>query len=224
MPSFTTSHLSHATTILSQVCLSAISLSRKPLDIWNPTNCCHRGHFRETSSPRCTSRLRANTAGALGVGDVNRNDTCHSSSVNGNAWTRFRSWKFNWISQTNHQLRKKFNILILIWDITLRTSYRTERQTVKSNGESLTIWLLLQPSVTGVTISLLVSGLTVDILSTFCCVFYVNLMLRNFEFGVLLFNCFLYRQNLTRLKCFTRYGHYASEVEDIIIGRLAVVS
>jgi len=53
----------------------------------------------------------------------------------------------------------------------------------------LTIRLLLQPSVNGVAVSLLVSGLTVDILSTFCGVFMVQcvkLMLRIFEFGVLL--------------------------------------
>jgi len=68
-----------------------------------------------------------------------------------------------------------------------------------------------------------------DILSTYmyCNVFmvhYVKLMLRMFEFGVLLFDCFVYRQNVTCLEHFTRYGHYADEVEDIIIGRLAVVS
>ena len=74
---------------------------------------------------------------------------------------------------------------------------------------------------------LLVSGLTVDILSTFCGVFMVEcvkVMLRIFEFGVLLFDCFVYRQNVSCLKRFTRYGHYAGEVEDIIIGRVAVVS
>ena len=49
-------------------------------------------------------------------------------------------------------------------------------------------------------------------------------MLRIFEFGVSLFDSFVYCQNVTRLKRFTRYGHYAGEVEDIIIGRLAVVS
>jgi len=64
-----------------------------------------------------------------------------------------------------------------------------------------------------------------EILSTFCGVFTaqcVNLMLRIFEFGVLLFDCFVYRQSVTCLKRFTRYGHYAGEVEDM--GRLAVVS
>jgi len=49
-------------------------------------------------------------------------------------------------------------------------------------------------------------------------------MLRIFEFGFLLFDCFVYLQNVTFLKRFTRYGHYAGEVEDIIIGRFAVVS
>ena len=87
--------------------------------------------------------------------------------------------------------------------------------------------LLLQPSVSGVAISLLVSGLTMDILSTFCSVFMVQcikFMLIIFRFGVLLFDCFVYRPMLTCLKRFTRYGHYTGEVEDIIIGRLAVVS
>ena len=87
--------------------------------------------------------------------------------------------------------------------------------------------MLLQPSVSGVAISLLVSGLTVDILNTFCGVFTVHcvkLMLRIFEFDVLLFDGFVYRQNVTCLKRFTRYGHYTDEVEDIITGRLAVVS
>jgi len=42
----------------------------------------------------------------------------------------------------------------------------------------------------------------------------VKLMLATFEFGVLLFDCFVYRQNITCLKRFTRYGHYAGGVED----------
>jgi len=77
----------------------------------------------------------------------------------------------------------------------------------------------LQPSVSGVAVSLLVSA-------NFCGVFVVQcvkLMLRIFEFRVLPFECFVYRQNVTCLKRLTRYGHYAGEVEDIIIGRLAVV-
>jgi len=49
-------------------------------------------------------------------------------------------------------------------------------------------------------------------------------MLIIFEFGVLLFYCFVYRQNLVCLKRFIRLGHYAGEMQDIIIGRLAVVS
>ena len=49
-------------------------------------------------------------------------------------------------------------------------------------------------------------------------------MLRIFEFGVLLFDCFVYRQNLTCWKRITSYRYYAGEVEDIIIGILAVVS
>jgi len=39
----------------------------------------------------------------------------------------------------------------------------------------------------------------------------VKLMLRIFEFGVLLFDGFVYRQNVTCLKSFTRYGHYAGD-------------
>ena len=49
-----------------------------------------------------------------------------------------------------------------------------------------------------------------------------KLMLRIFEFGALLFNCFVYRQNVTCLKRFTRYGCYAGKVVDIIIGILVV--
>jgi len=67
----------------------------------------------------------------------------------------------------------------------------------------------------------------VDILGTFCGVFMVQcvkLLLIIFEFGILPFDCFVYHQNVTCLKRFTRYGHYAGEVEDIIIGKLAVVS
>ena len=85
-------------------------------------------------------------------------------------------------------------------------------------GESWTVRLLWQPAVRGVAISLLVSGLTVDILSTFYCdivtVQCIKLTLRIFESGVLLFDCFVYRQNVTYLKRFTRHRHYAGEVED----------
>ena len=74
----------------------------------------------------------------------------------------------------------------------------------------------MQPSVSGVAVSLLMSELTVNILSTFCGVFevqYTKLMLRIFEFGVLLFDCFVYPQTVTYLKRFIRCGHYAGEVE-----------
>jgi len=56
----------------------------------------------------------------------------------------------------------------------------------------------------------------VDILSIFgvCVVQCVKLMLRSFEFGVLLFDCFVYYQNVTCPRRVTRYGHYADEVED----------
>jgi len=47
----------------------------------------------------------------------------------------------------------------------------------------------------------------------------VKLMLGIFEFGVLLFDRFVCRQNVTCLKRFIRYGHYAGEVEDIIMPR-----
>jgi len=72
--------------------------------------------------------------------------------------------------------------------------------------------MLLQPSVSGVSVCLLVSGLTVDVLSTFCGVFMVQsikLMLIIFEYTVLLSDYFVYRQDVTCLKRFTRYGHYA---------------
>ena len=81
----------------------------------------------------------------------------------------------------------------------------------------MTVHLLLQPPVSGIAISLLVSGLTVDILSIFCGVFivrYVKLMLRIFEFGVLSFDCFVYHENVTCVKHYARYGHYTGEVED----------
>ena len=51
----------------------------------------------------------------------------------------------------------------------------------------------------------------------------VKLMLRIFEVGVQLFDCFVYGQNVTCLKRFSRYRHYTDEVEDIIIARLTVV-
>jgi len=87
--------------------------------------------------------------------------------------------------------------------------------------------LLSQPSVSGVVVSLLVSGLMLENVEHILWCFYgqcVTSVLRIFEFGVLLFDCFVYHQNVTCLKRFTRYGHYAGDVEGIIIGRLAVVS
>jgi len=73
----------------------------------------------------------------------------------------------------------------------------------------VTIRLLLQPSVSGVAESLLLSGLTVDILSIFCdgfmvhCVKFVNFC----TCGFLLFDGFVCRQNVTCLEQFV-YGHY----------------
>ena len=79
--------------------------------------------------------------------------------------------------------------------------------------------------------SLLVSGLMVDILSTYCDGFVVHcvkLMRSKFlQLWLLLFDslCLSLKCNdLICLKHFTRYGHYAREVEDIIIARLAIVS
>ena len=67
------------------------------------------------------------------------------------------------------------------------TSCRTETEIVRR--------LLLQPSVSGVVVSLFVSALTVDILSTFCDRFVVQcvqLMLRTFlHLLFLLFDCFV---------------------------------
>jgi len=57
----------------------------------------------------------------------------------------------------------------------------------------------------------------------FHCVKSVKLLLRIFEFGALPFDCFVYRQSVTCLKRFTRYGHYAGEMEDTIIQKLEVV-
>jgi len=60
----------------------------------------------------------------------------------------------------------------------------------------VTVSLLVSRLTVDVTVSLLVSRLTVDIFSTFCAVFAVQcvkLMLKIFEFGVLLFDCFVYR-------------------------------
>jgi len=50
----------------------------------------------------------------------------------------------------------------------------------------------------------------------------VKLILKIFDFRVLLFDCFVYRQNVTCLKRFTRYVHYVGDMEDI--GRLTQLS
>jgi len=67
----------------------------------------------------------------------------------------------------------------------------------------------------------------VDVPSTFWVVFMVQcvqLILRIFELGVLLFDSFVYCQNVTCLKRFTKYGHYTAEVGNVIIARLSLVS
>jgi len=51
----------------------------------------------------------------------------------------------------------------------------------------------------------------------------VNLMLRIFECRVLLFDCFFTKIELVT-ETFFRVWAFAGEVEDIIIGRLTVVS
>jgi len=92
----------------------------------------------------------------------------------------------------------------------LMTSCRTETETVSRMEK-------LDHSIVVADISqwrrhLAVSLLTEDILSTFCGVFMVpcvKLMPRIYEFGVLLFYSFVYRQNVTCI----RYGHYAGEWE-----------
>jgi len=85
----------------------------------------------------------------------------------------------------------------------------------------LTIQLLLQSSVSGVVVTLLVSGLTVDILSTFCHGFvvqHVKLMLSKFlHLWFLPFDCFVRHQNVACLKRFTMY---VGKMEDIMIVRL----
>ena len=81
--------------------------------------------------------------------------------------------------------------------------------------------MLLQRSVSGVAVSLLVSALTVDILSTFrgvVMVRCVKLILTVFEVEVLLFDCFVYSQNigLTSLKRLPGMG-ITQMMENIII-------
>ena len=86
-----------------------------------------------------------------------------------------------------------------------------------------TVQLLLQSSVSGVAISLLESGsrrtfwahFVMDARFSVLSKCWVNFRIE----GFLLFDCFVCRQNVTRLKRFARYGHYTGEVEDIIITR-----
>ena len=66
------------------------------------------------------------------------------------------------------------------------------------NGESWTIGLLLQPSVSGVAVSLFMSGLTVDILSTFCGVV-VDQCAKLTQRTFLWFDGFVYCQNVHAL-------------------------
>jgi len=85
--------------------------------------------------------------------------------------------------------------------------------------------VLLQPLVSGVAESACVRACCGHFEHSLWCSHgsaCYKLMLRIFEFGVLLFDHFIYIQNVTCLKCFTRYRHYGGEVEDIIIGRLTV--
>ena len=84
-----------------------------------------------------------------------------------------------------------------------------------------------QQSVASTSLRLceVVSGLTVDILSTFCRVFMVlcvKLMLSKFLTLGFLLSCLSPNCNL--FETFTMYGHYAGKVEDISIVRLATVS
>jgi len=86
------------------------------------------------------------------------------------------------------------------------TSCRTETETVSRMQKAGPFDCCSSLCVSRVAVSLLVSRLTVDILSTFRGVFTiqcVKLMLRIFEFGVLLFDCFIYRENVNCLKHFT---------------------
>ena len=103
------------------------------------------------------------------------------------------------------------------------TFWRTETDAVSRMEKAVVDCCCSHQSVASP--SLLVSGLMVDILWCFhssvtqC----VKLTLRIFEFWVLLFYCFVYRLNVTRLSLnrFTMHEHYAGEVEVIIIGWLA---
>ena len=75
--------------------------------------------------------------------------------------------------------------------------------------------MLLQPSVSGVAVSACVSYRAHGrhfFLKRWIWIQCVKLMLSNFFFAfvfLLRFDCFVYRKNVTCLKRFTRYGHYA---------------
>jgi len=91
----------------------------------------------------------------------------------------------------------------------------------------LTIRLLLQPPVSGVAVSLLVSGLTADILITFCGVLMVQcvkLMLRIFKFVFILFATVCLSPKCNMIETFLPGMGITQVQEDIIIVRLAVFS
>jgi len=95
-------------------------------------------------------------------------------------------WRtYFWVHSGRTQLQLHFQQSLcntLTWNIIICLAEL--KQTVsRIEVWSLTIRLLLQPPVSGVAVSLLVSGLTVDTLSTFCdgfMVYCVNLMKSKF--------------------------------------------
>ena len=98
----------------------------------------------------------------------------------------------------------------------LMTSYRTETETVSRMDHSIVVAAISQWCRRLSACVTAHSGHFEHILWCFRGSVCINLMLRIFEFGVLLFDCFVCRQNVTCLKRFTRYGHYAGEMEDVI--------
>ena len=79
---------------------------------------------------------------------------------------------------------------------------------------------LLEPSVSIGAVSLLASGLTVDIehifvMDSWFSVF-KSILTEFLQSSFSLFDCLVCRQNVTCLKPFTRYEHYADEDVDII--------
>jgi len=81
--------------------------------------------------------------------------------------TFYKMWMtYSWVHLA-HNCNCISNEACVNWDV-IMTSY-TEQWNIDSGMEkSWTIRLLLQPSVSGVAVSLLVLRRTVDILSTFC--------------------------------------------------------